>query len=143
MAPTATSTLTSAIPSAPLPLSTELMLLVFQLVPKTISSRELSADYPLKPAHLANSTTLKPEHVPLVHSPAPNVNSLNLTVPHVVMDKLSAVTDVSPLTLVPQVLTEEPTVNVNNVQLNVPNVSAPLSAPHVPLDTSSTDSTVS
>ena len=119
------------------------MLPVFQLVPKTISSRELSADYPLKPAHLANSTTLKLEHVPLVLSPAPNVNSLNLTVPPVVMDRLSAATDVSPLTLVPRVPTEEPTVNANNAQLNVLNVSAPLSAPPVPLDTFSTDLTVS
>lgn len=85
---------------------------------------------------------LKLEDVLLVFIHVLNANSLNLTAQPVPVDKPLVEIDVLSQTHVLQEPSEVPTDNVNNVPPNVDSVSVLLSAPLVPMDIFSTDSTV-
>lgn len=100
--PTLTSWITSVTLYAQLDSLSELTLLVLPNAQLDTFLKDLSANCLSKPAHLDNSTTLKPVHVLPVLSPALNANSLALIVPLAPQDSPLPATDVQKLTAVDQ-----------------------------------------
>jgi hypothetical protein len=125
--PTLSSWITSVTLLAQLDSLSELMLLVSPNAQLDTFLKDLSANCLSKPAHLDNSTTLKPVHVLHVLSPALNVNSLPLSVPLAPQDSPLPATDVQKLTAVDQE-DSELLQDAQIAQSSVLTVSVPLNA---------------